>query len=128
MRLLKLTERAALVLRCCERLQSDMDSEDHRRALADALEALGRKRPEGPPVVVGLFNQTVTLGDGALFHIARLRNEPTPEAKDSARRALNWLRERVFDLHAATARRAGVLGRPAGTAAAHGRMASQRTS
>lgn len=112
MKLLKLTERAALVLKSCERLQSEPESEAHGRALAEALDALAKTPPDEPPILVGLFNQTVALGDNTIFRIVHARRSPTPEAIDSVRRAVARLRECATDLHAAAARRPAIAGRP----------------
>lgn len=112
MRLLKFTDRAALVLNSCERLQSEPDNEAYGRALAEALDSLASKPPDEPPILVGLFNQTVALGDNTVFRIVQARRSPTPEAIDSVRRAATRLRECATDLHAAAARRSGIVGRP----------------
>lgn len=105
MDLLKLTERAGRVLECCEKLQSEPTNDEYRLSLEAALTALATSRPVSPPIVVGLFNQAIALGDGVAFRIADALKSPTPEAFDAVRRAVLSLHVCVFDLHGASLRR-----------------------
>jgi len=106
MNLLKLTERAAHTLQCCKRLAANVGSEEHQRALAASLDALRMHRPTGPPIVVGLFNQSLALSDGVIHAIAQMRIEPIPEVRGWMQRSLVQLRDCVENLHAAAEHRA----------------------
>jgi hypothetical protein len=111
MNLLKLTERAAHTRECCNHLAADAGSEEHQRTLAASLDALRKRPPTAPPVVVGLFNQCMAHGDAVIHAIARARTSPTPEARDRLQRSLARLRDSVDNLHGAATRPAGTIGR-----------------
>ena len=111
MDLLKLTERTARTLQCCEHLLADTGSEDHQRALAASVDALRKHPPAAPPVVVGLFNQCMAHADGVIHAIARARTSPALDAMGALRHSLLRLRDSVDNLHGAAAPRVGVVGR-----------------
>ena len=113
MNLLKLTERSAHTLRCCKHLKADVGSEESQRALAAALDALRKHPPTAPPLVMGLFNQCIALGDGVVHAVARASTSPTPEDRVWAQRSLAQLLDCVGDLHATAARPARTVGREA---------------
>lgn len=113
MNLLKLTERAAHTLQCCRQLMADVGSEERQRALVACLDTLRKHPPDAPPIVVGLFNQSMALADGVIHAIARERTSPTPEGAAWVQRSLVRLQDCVESLHAAAAHRAGMIGRRA---------------
>ena len=80
MNLLKLTERTAHTLQCCEHLMADLGCEDHQRALAASVDALRKHPPVAPPVVVGLFNQCMAHADSVIRAIARAPTSPALDA------------------------------------------------
>lgn len=110
MNLLRLTERSAHTLRCCQRLKADVGSEEYQRELAAALDALRNHPPVTPPIIVGLFNQCMAYGDGVIDAIACARSSHRLETVDRVYRSLDRLQDCVDNLHGAAARRTGMSG------------------
>lgn len=110
MTLLKLAQHAAGIVRCCDNVLAHPHDVDAGRVLAASLATLVEMRPDRPPVVLGVFNQVVRLGDNATYRSEQMSTSADIEA----------LRSAIIRLHDVAAELRGVALQPTAESPSNG--------